>query len=104
MNKKFYGSIDELLEKLSNLNIDYKIDNDKIIIGNGYIKYKEEYLPIRSFSVTRFPKKGLDLFYKVYYCLINTDNLLAGTMLSRYLLQSLKNKSSCVKRVIIIHY
>lgn len=61
MNKKFYGSIDELLTKLSNLNIDYKLDNDKIIIGNGYIKYKEEHLSIRSFSVPRFPKKGLDL-------------------------------------------
>ena len=61
MNKKFYGSIEELLEKLLNLNIDYKLDSDKIIIGNGYIKYKEEYLPIRSFSVPRFPKKGLDL-------------------------------------------
>lgn len=61
MNKKFYGSIDELLIKLSNLNIDYKLDGDKIIIGSGYIKYHEEYLPIRSFSIPRFPKIGLDM-------------------------------------------
>lgn len=61
MNKKFYGSINDLLKKLSSLNIDYKLDSDKIIIGDGYIKYKEENLPIRSFSVPRFPKMGLDL-------------------------------------------
>ncbi len=61
MNKKFYGSIDELLKKLSTLNIDYKLDGDKVIIGNGYIKYHEENLPIRSFSIPRFPKTGLDM-------------------------------------------
>lgn len=61
MNKKFYGTIDELLKKLSQLGIEYKLDGDKIIIGSGYIKYNEESLPIRSFSVPKFPKKGLNL-------------------------------------------
>lgn len=61
MNKNFYGSINELLERLSSLNIDYKLNGNKIIIGNGYIKFKEKQLPIRSFSVPRFSKKGLEL-------------------------------------------
>ena len=36
MNKKFYGSIDELLKKLLNLNIHYKLDGDKIKLANQY--------------------------------------------------------------------
>ena len=61
MNRKFYGSVEELKNKLISMQIEYKEEDNKIIIGNGYIKFTEEYLPIRSFSVPRFPKEGLDL-------------------------------------------
>ena len=50
MNRKFYGSIEELKNKLTSMQIEYKEEDNKIIIGNGYIKFTEEYLPIRSLS------------------------------------------------------
>lgn len=72
MNKYFYGNIDDLKKKLDSLKISYKIKGDKIIIGDGYIKFKEKELPIRSFSVTRFADPGLELMaVDVDYDLVN---------------------------------
>ena len=61
MNRYFYGNIQELKNKLESLNVQYEIVEDRIIIGNGYIKFKVKELPIRSFSVTRFAEPGLEL-------------------------------------------
>ena len=61
MNRYFYGNIQELKNKLESLNVQYEIVQDRIIIGNGYIKFKVKELPIRSFSVTRFAEPGLEL-------------------------------------------
>lgn len=61
MNNYFYGNEEELLKKLNELNVKYKKVRNKILIKKGYIKYKEKELPIRSFSVPRFSKPGLEL-------------------------------------------
>ncbi|MBQ1812687.1 MAG: hypothetical protein II119_01895 [Bacilli bacterium] len=72
MNKNFYGNIDDLKKKLDGLKVSYKIKGDKIIIGDGYIKFTEKELPIRSFSVTRFADPGLELMaVDVDYDLVN---------------------------------
>lgn len=72
MNSCFYGSLEEFLEKLKELNITYVLEDDKILIGNGYIKYKAKDLEIRSFSVPRFHNKGLDILaVDVDYDVIN---------------------------------
>lgn len=68
MNKYYYGSISDLLKRLDEFNIKYVKTDDKIKIGKGYIKYKEKELPIRSFSVPKFPKPGLELE------IVNIDN------------------------------
>lgn len=61
MNRYFYGSKKDLINKLKELKIQFKIKNNEILIENGIIKYEEKNLPIRTFSITRFPKKGLEL-------------------------------------------
>ena len=76
MNRNFYGSIDDLLKKLDKEKINYKLKDDLILINNGYIKYKEKDLPIRSFSTTRFPSKGLELLgVDIDYDLLNKISL-----------------------------
>ena len=61
MNRYFYGNKKDLINKLKELKIQFKIKNNEILIENGIIKYEEKDLPIRTFSITRFPKKGLEL-------------------------------------------
>lgn len=78
MNKRFYGSIKDLKDKLSNLHIKYELVDNKVIIDDGYIEYYEEELPIRSFSVPRFPKKGLNLLF------VNIDKYIVNKLIYAY--------------------
>lgn len=61
MNKNFYGNLNDLENVLNNLKISYKIKGDKILLKDGTIEFQEKDLPIRSFSVTRFAPRGLEL-------------------------------------------
>ena len=61
MNRYFKENKKDLINKLKELKIQFKIKNNEILIENGIIKYEEKNLPIRTFSITRFPKKGLEL-------------------------------------------
>ena len=59
--RDFYGDLDDLKKVLKDLKLSCKIQENKILLKEGTIEFQEKELPIRSFSNTRFPSKGLEL-------------------------------------------
>lgn len=78
MNKYFYGSLDEFVEKLKECNLNVSVQGNIVKIDNGYIECSEKKLPIRSFSVPRFPSDGVLL-----NC-VNVDESLIEKICLRY--------------------